>query len=213
MASITIIPNGYTHTGSYNFTWSTGSSTKIENAYNNADHTSSSARLQVASSRTSTRTSALYFEFDKSAINNIPDGSTIDSIAANVRYYVSSNTYITAVSFRLYSNTTAKGTAVSTRTNSSEKYSITPGTWTLNELKNIRLYLSASHNASTTAAYVYVYGADVTINYTEPAPAGPTNVRVKQNGVWVTPRKLLVKQNGSWVESTAIKVKDNGTWK
>lgn len=164
-ASVTLIPNGYTNTGSYNFTTSTNTSRRISNAYNNADNTSSSARLTLASSSNSTRTSTMYLEFDKSGINDIPSNATINSITANVRYYVNNTTYVSAVSIQLHANTTAKGSAVTTRNTSSAKYSITPGTWTLSELQNIRLYISATHNASTNTAYLYLYGADVTVNY------------------------------------------------
>lgn len=211
MASTTVIPNSYTHTGSYNFTLSTNTSRQISNAYHNADNTSSSARLQLASSRSATRTSTMYLEFDKTSINSIPSGATIGTITANVRYYVSSTTYVSAVSIQLYADTTAKGTAVTNRPTTSTKYSITPGTWTLNELKNVRLYISATHNLSTSTGYLYLYGADVTINYTEPVTG--TNVRVKSNGTWVTAKKVLVKSNGSWVEADDVLVKDNGTWK
>lgn len=166
MVSVTIIPNGYTNTGSYNFTLSTNTSRQISNAYHNADNTSSSARLTLASNRNSARTSTMYLEFDTSALESIPSNATINSVTANVRYYVSNTTYVSAVSLQLHANTTAKGSAVTTRTTTSAKYSITPGTWTRSELNNIRLYISATHNASTSTAYLYLYGADVTINYT-----------------------------------------------
>ena len=38
-------------------------------------------------------------------------------------------------------------------------------------------------------------------------------IRVKQNGAWGTPSKVLVKNNNAWVQTTTILVKDNGTWK
>ena len=214
MASVKLILNNYTtNVGSYNFTIDTSTaSRKISNAYNDADNTSASARLTLASNRNNARKSELYMEFDKSNLNNIPAGSTIDTITANVRYYVNNTTYCTAVSVQLASDTTLKGIAVTTRSTSSAKYSITPGTWTLSDLQDIRLYISATHNTSTSSAYFYLYGADVTINYTAPTPTGPTNVRVKQNGSWVTPRKIMVKQNGTWTEASSIKVKSGGSW-
>ena len=182
MPSITIIPNSYTNTGSYNFTLSTNTSRQISNAYNNADHTSSSARLTLASSSSSTRTSTMYLEFDKSALEDIPSNATINSVTANVRYYVNNTTYVSAVSLRLHANTTAKGSEVTTRTTSSAKYSITPGTWTRSELNNIRLYVSATHNRSTSNAYLYLYGADVTINYTA-QDVHPSSVSLDQSSL------------------------------
>lgn len=214
MASVKIIPNGYTHTGSYNFTVDTSNaSRRISNAYNNADNTSSSARLTLASSRNSSRTSTMYLEFDKSAIANIPSSATINSITANVRYYVNNTTYVSALSIQLHANTTAKGSAVTTRTTSSDKYSITPGSWTFSELQNICLYISATHNTSTSSAYLYLYGADVTINYTLP-PSYNITASSTASGVTVEPASQTAYQGQSASvtlnTNSGIIVTDNG---
>ena len=129
--SVVLIPNAFTNAGSYNFTNQT-----VANAYTNADSTTNN-RMQLASSSRNTRKSEGYYEFDKSELSNIPSGATINSISANVKYYDSSTTLITATSIQLYANTTAKGTAVTQRPTSATKYSITPGTWSLSELQNI----------------------------------------------------------------------------
>ena len=211
MATTTVIPNSYTNTGTYNFTVdTTNASRRISNAYNNADNTSASARLTLSSNRTAARTSTMYLEFDKTSINSIPSDATINSVTANVRYYVNNTTYVSAVSIQLYTDTSAKGYAVTNRPTTSTKYSITPGSWTLNELKNVRLYISATHNTSTSSGYLYLYGADVTVNYTSSSPSGPTNIHVKSNGAWVTPSKVMVKNNNAWVEASTILVKDGG---
>ena len=212
MASITLIPNGYTNTGSYNFTLSTNSSRKIENAYANADNTSASARMTLASNRSSARTSEMYLEFDKSALDDIPSSATIGTITANVRYYVNNTTYVSAVSFQLYANTSSKGSARTDRPTTSTKYSITTGTWTLAELKTIRLHISATHNASTSSAYLYLYGADVTINYTLPTAYNIT-ASSSASGVTVEPASQSVYQGQSASvtlnKNTNITVTDN----
>lgn len=198
MASVKLILNGYTtNVGSYNFTIDTSNaSRRISNAYANADNTSASARLTLASNRSSARTSELYMEFDKSALNDIPAAATIGTITANVRYYVNNTTYVSAVSVQLRADTTNKGSAVTTRSTSSEKYSITPGTWTRSELNNIRLYISATHNASTSSAYFYLYGADVTINYTLPT-SYTVSASSSASGVTVVPASQSVYQGES----------------
>lgn len=157
--SVKLIPNSYTNTGSYNFTNQT-----INNAYTDADSTSSN-RMTLTRSSSSTRKSEIYYEFNKSSLTNIPSNATITSITANVKYYVNSTTYVTAVSIQLCSNTTKKGSAVTSRPTSGTKYAITTGSWTRAELDNIRLYVSGTHNASNSNGYIYFYGADVTINY------------------------------------------------
>ena len=151
-------------TGSYNFTTSTNASSAVTNAYTNADSTSS-ARLQLSSNSRATRTSTVYFEFNKTPLSEIPNGATISSVSARVKYRISSTQYVTAVSIQLHNNTTAKGSATTARTTTATVYTMTAGTWTVSELQNIRLYVSATHNASTSSAYLYLYGVDVTVNY------------------------------------------------
>ena len=212
MPSVTLIPNSYTTTGTYNFTLSTNTSRQISNAYNNADNTSSSARMTLASNKNSARTSTMYLEFDKSALENIPSASTINSITANVRYYVNNTTYCSALSIQLHTNTTAKGSAVTNRPTTSTKYSITPGSWTISELQNVRLYISATHNTSTSSAYLYLYGADVTVNYTLPA-SYTISASSTASGVTVTPASQTVYQGESASvtlnKNTNIVVTDN----
>ena len=123
--------------------------------------------MTLANSNNRTRQSQLYYNFDTSPLSQIPSIATITSVAANVKYYVNNTTYVTAVSIQLYSNTTAKGSAVTdipTGT-SGTKYTLTTGSWTRSELENARLYVSATHNASTNAGYLYFFGADLTVNY------------------------------------------------
>lgn len=169
-SAVTLTPTGYTNTGNYAFTSNT-----VTNAYTDADSTNYN-QMTLARNNRNTRQSQLYYEFGTSLISQIPNNATINSVAANVKYYVSSTQYVTAVSIRLYSNTTAKGSAVTNRPTSATKYSITTGSWTRSELQNARLYVSATHSASNTAAYLYFYGADLTINYTVNDTAYEVNV-------------------------------------
>lgn len=179
--SLKLIPNTYTNTGTYNFTHQT-----INNAYTDADDTTSN-RMTLQRSNSSTRTSEIYYEFNKSELDNIPSDATIDSITANVKYYVNNTTYVTAVSIQLYSDTTAKGTAVTSRPTNGTKYAITAGTWTLDELKKIRLYISGTHNASNSNGFIYFYGADVTINYSVTITEYQTTITNNASGITVSP--------------------------
>ena len=81
-SAVTFIPNGYENVGSYAFTSQT-----IANAYTDADSTTSN-RMTLARTNNSTRTSQLYYNFDTSALSQIPSTATITSVAANVKYYV-----------------------------------------------------------------------------------------------------------------------------
>lgn len=134
---------------------------------------------------------------------------------------------------QLYSENTAKG-SVSTFGNTTTTVNLTTGTWTASELNDVRIRIGNSYTGGTTTYETRFYGATLTISYTvanevyiytipsitsdhvivirDVSSAG-LPIRVKQNGTWVTAKKLFIKQNGSWVQSTTIKVKNNGTWK
>lgn len=61
----------------------------------------------------------------------------------------------------------------------------------------------------------YTYAFTVTGDTTVAVVIGPSFVmpfRVKQNGAWVTPRKVFVKDGGTWKQMAKVKVKNNGTW-
>ena len=160
-----ILPNDFTNTGTYNFT--TNTNYPLSNAYTNSSSTNY-ARLQLASSSSATRTSEAYLEFDKSLLSGIPSNATC-TVTCKIKYYISSTTYVTAVSLQLCSGTTKKGTAITNRSTSASTYTINGGNdWTVSELSNLRLYISATHSARTNAAYLYLYGADITISYDIP---------------------------------------------
>lgn len=61
--------------------------------------------------------------------------------------------------------------------------------------------------------YVY-YISNISADHTVTVSAASTMpFRVKQNGTWVTPRKVFAKSGGTWHEVRKVLVKDNGTWK
>lgn len=210
-SAVTFIPSSYENTGVYAFTSQT-----INNAYTDADSTTSN-RMTLASSRNDTRQSQIYYNFNVDALSQIPDGATITSVVANVKYYVNNTTYVTAVNIGLYSETTAKGTAITNRPTSATKYAITAGNWTLAELENARLYISATHNSGTNTAYLYFYGADLTVNYTISGIVYEINASSDTSLATVSPSSQEIFQGGSGVVKIEtdnvgdIVVEDNGT--
>lgn len=202
-SAVTLTPTGYTSTGSYSFTNQT-----VANAYTDADSTTSN-RMTLSSSRYSTRQSQLYYNFDTSLISQIPSNATITDVEANVKYSVNSTTYVTAVSIQLYSNTTAKGSAVTNRPTSATKYSITTGSWTRSELENARLHVSATHNASTSSGYLYFYGADLTVNYTVNGVEYEVTATSEYDGAEVSPLSQFVFQGENAVIEVYTDTLDN----
>lgn len=141
--------------------YSTGSGNA--NAYDGIDSTTYSSLSLNSGSGVS---SYVTYRFD---VSELPANATLDSIECKAKARISSTSYIATATLQLYSNTTAKGSTTSFRsTSTSTIYTLTPGTWTKAELANIRIRATATRGTSNTSrsAYIYFYGADLTINYT-----------------------------------------------
>ena len=154
--SLVVYPSSNTNS---NFTLTT-----IENAYHGADN-DTSARLDIAGGST---TGTIYFNFG--AIS-LPTGATLQSVTCSATLQFSRNGSSSGVtsSFQMYANTTAKGSANNWVTSATDvaktTYNLSMGTWTISDLSNPRLYITATNNASSTHRYIYVYGATLTVTY------------------------------------------------
>lgn len=79
---------------------------------------------------------------------------------------------------------------------------------------SLQFKVAVTMDSSFTPSLVWAYTlnnivADHTVVFTS---ASTLPIRVKNNGSWVTAKKLFVKQNGAWVQSSTIKVKSGGSW-
>lgn len=156
--SVTLNPSGYSDLTSL----TTATNYPITNGYTDTSSTTY-ARLTISSGATG----YVYFTFDTSAI---PENATIDSIAATAKVRVSSTTTVTNTVCQLYSNTTAKGSNTTfASTSTSNIVTLTPGTWTRQELENLSLRIggtgASSGGGGGNTRYIYFYGANVVINY------------------------------------------------
>ena len=157
--SLSLNPSGYDSSNSdYS---SISSSYPISNGY---DGTSSTNYAYITCNTGSRAKTYISYTFNVSAI---PEEATIDSITCKAKGRVSSNSYISTAVFQLYSGSTAKGSSVSARTTTATTYTVTPGDWTRAELEHIEIRYTGTRGTSQTtrAAYLYFYGADLTINY------------------------------------------------
>lgn len=207
--TISVHPTSY-DTDNYS-RYSVNSSYPIANAYSDSDSTT---YAQINLARGSAAETYYYFKFD---LSSIPDGATIKSITAKGKGYINatSSSIINKRQMQMATGTTLKGSAITLTNTASEETFTDIGSWTLSELKNatIRFYAKRTTNSSyyNNNYYLRVYGATLTVTYEIDVPDMP--VRVKQNGAWVTPSKVLVKQSGAWSEATKILAKDGGVWK
>lgn len=151
------IPSGYTNLSSG---ITINSSYPITNAYNDTTSTSNYARLEFNTSTTG------YIEL-LFGIEGIPLDATITSISAKARLRISSTSRMTNRICQLYSGSTAKGsnTDFSSTSSGGVVVTLTPGTWTVSELSNLRMRIGATSSSSSQSKYIYIYGADITIDY------------------------------------------------
>ena len=203
-SSVTLYPSGYT--GASNWSIPTSGSYNIANAYKGIGDTSSSSRISVNTSATG----YVYLTFDTSSI---PSDATIVSITGTVQVRVSNTTRVTNTVCQLYTNTTAKGSNKTfASTSTSNQVTLDAGnSWTRSEVSNLRLKIGATGSSSSQTKYVYLYGAEVTINYS----AASYDITLTNNTTATANlSETVVAEGGSFdinIDTlTGINVTDNG---
>ena len=180
--SLTTHPSGYdSSNSSYS---SVSSSYPISNGYTDSSSTSYAYITCTTGSRAESHIS---YTFD---VSEIPEGVNIDSVTCTVKSRVSSTSYLTASTIQLYSDSTAKGSATSAASTSATARTISDtGSWTREELENIQVRLTGTRGTSSTtrAAYLYFYGATLTIEYSLQGTAYTIGATSNVDGVTVDP--------------------------
>lgn len=199
MASITVYPASYDNVN-YSYQ-SVVSGYALTVPIGRGSTSTSMCRVNLKTG--SRATSYLFYKFDLSAI---PANATIDSVACKVKCYINqtnSSRIATRQVQMYYGVDTAKGTA-STMSTSTTALNLTCGTWTRAELDDcrIRLYVARGTSNTTTTYYMGLYGADLTVQYTE---VSGDKMMLKINGAWAQAVKVYKKINGAWVEQTDLK--------
>ena len=160
--------------------------------------------------------------------SEIPSGATINSVSVKVNGHRENSTVDSThvASIQLMSGSTNKGDDQEFTSTSNATITLSnPGTWTQAELLSAKLRFTVGYYGGLVCGITWTvtYASDGFI-YTITNIAGnhtvvfssassPLPLRVKLNGTWVTPSKVLVKQGGAWVQATKILVKDNNNWK
>ncbi len=202
----------------------------IANAYADAD-SDDYASLELNGGAS---TGTLYLDFETPSL---PSGATILGVACDVtlQYNRNGSSSGYTASCQLYAGNTAKGSSQSIVSAggtdvAKTKFSLTPGSWTMNELASARLMIAATNNASSTHRFLYVYGATLSVTYSFDGKiftytltnivadhtivvtkaVVSTALYVKQNGTWVQVQKAYKKVNGAWVEQSDLTAVFNG---
>lgn len=135
----------------------------VSNAYTDSSSTSY-ATIQLT--RGSGAETYIYFKFDTSSI---PQNATIRKVVCNCKCSINNTTSsnVATRQIQMYSGTTAKGTA-STVASNTDGIIMDCGTWTREEINDVRVRLYAKRGTSNvnTNYYFWFYGATLKVFYT-----------------------------------------------
>lgn len=188
--SLVFNPTAYDSSSTWNSSYISGTS----NACTSTSNTSNYARFSL---RNSTSYTAIY-NFN---ISGIPSGATITSVTGQVRAAIQNTSYTASV--QLYSGTTAKGSSTNINsttgsTSGGSLWTVNGGTsWTLEEVSNLKLRFVPNNVSSNNNRYLYVYGADISVNYSISGTAYTITVSSSVTGVTADPTTQDILVGGS----------------
>jgi len=164
------------------------------NGYNNSSNTSTTNRAYCIS-RTDPHYTFYYF-----TITGIPSNATITSVTCIFRSRVYSARY--PFNVQLCSGDVAKSNTVSVNktTTQGDIYTLSGGSWTVNEIQALNLKIV--HNTNASNRWMAFNGADLTITYEYDDSSGGSGVSTKENGVWNEASAVWKKINNTWVKQT-----------
>ena len=189
--TLTTHPTGYSQANSSYA--SISSSYPVSNGYTDA---SSTTYAYITCTTGSGAESHISYTFD---VSEIPEGASIDSVSCSVKSRVSSTNYLTASTIQLYSGTTAKGSSTSAASTTATARAInSTGSWTYSEIQNIQVRLTGTRGTSSTtrAAYLYFYGATLTIEYSLNGTAYTIGATSNVTGTTVSPATQEIMEGG-----------------
>lgn len=200
------------HPVSYDSGYSAYSVSGLENAYTDSDSTTYAT---INLTRNQNAETIIYYNFN---ITGIPSGATINSVTCKAKCYISSTNSgrIATRQIRLYSGSTAMGSAY-TVSNSTNKFTMSAGTWTAAQLTNakIRLYAKRGTSNTTTNYYFRFYGATLTVNYSINTTAYTITTSSTASGVTIEPasQELLAGESATVYASSisGVTITDNNT--
>lgn len=187
----------------------------VTNGYTPA---TSTTRVSISANSVAYGETNIYFNFDCSSI---PQDATITSVSCDAKAVISSAYFETRI-IQLCAGTTKKG-APTTVTNSSINYTVNvqtisnTGTWTREELNNIKILIQGIRGSSTNAFNISFYGATLTINYSVDGTMYEINASSNTTLATIEPSSQEVFQGESGVVKIDVDnvgdiiVEDNGT--
>lgn len=195
MAQIRLVPSTYSFSNT-----SYMSITNASNMYNNTDSTSYAT---VTTSQNSTTTYYIYikgFNF-----SDVPADATINSFTVKFKAYEKSLSTSSSYAPKLCNNTSTITSTCSAVSTTAKVLTFTGVSASWNTIKgygnNFGIRVSVRRSSKNTKGYLYVYGAEILVDYTVPEPE---KLYVKENGAWKEYSTVYKKVNGVWVEQTDL---------
>ena len=161
MAPSAYVASASTH-GTVNTTYPTG---------NGLTYATSTTYTDVSSNTAANSETKLAYRFDCSSI---PQGAVIESVVCTAKASAST-TYFGTRTLQLYNGDTAKGSPITISNNTVQ--TLTPGTWTREELDDIMVVTRLVRTTSTTSQRFRFYGATLTVTYSVPSTYTINNVQ------------------------------------
>lgn len=194
MATLTVDLSSYDYANS---TAVENTTRPFPNAFAGSASTGDYASIDVPDGANADVTS--YYRFDLSAL---PAGATINSVVVKYKARISSTSYISPRTISVVSGTTVKGTAQTLGTTAADDKTFGQITGLSEaEVRTLGIKLYAKRGRSvTTPRFIMMYGATLTIDYTESAD----RYYVKESDDWRQLRNptFYRKESGFWVKKS-----------
>lgn len=184
-------------------TYSLSSTTylSVSNESNLYQNTDNESYATITNSRSSTTSYLVYlkgFDFD-----SVPEGATIDSFKVKIKIRESGVTTSTSYRMTLMNNTTSLGIYADTMpstTTSTIEFNTSSVTWeTLKQYgSNLSIAINARRASRNTTGYLYIYGAEIEVNYTEKVEHSITSTVI--HGVMNSENPLIVAEGATGTE-------------
>lgn len=197
MATLTVNLSSYDYANS---TAVENTTRPFSNAFAGSASTGDYARIDVPTGANAAVTS--YYRFNLSAL---PVGATINSVIVKYKVRISSTSYISPRTISVVSGTTEKGTAQTLGTTATDDKTFGQITGLSEaEVRALGIKLYAKRGANTTnttlTRYILMYGATLTVDYTESAD----RYYIKESGAWrqLSNPTFYRKESGVWVKKS-----------
>lgn len=175
----------------------------ITNEYNMMADTSSTTYATVTNQGRDTTQRYLYLTgFDFSLV---PENATVNSFTIRIKGYEKSQSTGTTYQPKICNGTTTLTGTCSSLTTSVKTFAFTGITASWNTIKgyggNFQIRFCNRRSSKNTTSYLYIYGAEIEVDYTE---AATEQLKIKENGQWKNVQDVWKKENGIWVKQTNL---------